>query len=95
MAAGCHDRPRSDEDEGERPDELREGTLQDGPGHAFTVKTAPDEPLRGMARGAFPAEDENRRTNLRKRKAAMTAVVLKRKLRNFPTGNLSQRLATA
>jgi len=25
----------------------------------------------------------------------MTAVVLKRKLRNFPTGNLSQRLATA
>jgi hypothetical protein len=29
------------------------------------------------------------------RKAAMTAVVLKRKLRNFPTGNLSQRLATA
>jgi hypothetical protein len=34
--------------------------------------------------------------NLRKRKAAqMTAVVLKRKLRNFPIGNLSQRLATA
>jgi len=25
----------------------------------------------------------------------MTAVVLKRKLRNFPTGYLSQRLATA
>ena len=51
--------------------------------------------VRGMARSAFPAEDQNRRTNLRKRKAAMTAVVLKRKLRNFPTGNLSQRLATA
>jgi hypothetical protein len=30
-----------------------------------------------------------------KKGGTMTAVVLKRKLRNFPTGNLSQRLATA
>ena len=48
-----------------------------------------------MARESFPAEHENRRTNLRKRKAAMTAVVLKRKLRNFPAANLNLRIAAA
>jgi hypothetical protein len=49
-----------------------------------------------MAPGASVADHENRRTKLRKeRRHLMTAVVLKRKLRNFPIGNLSQRLATA
>jgi hypothetical protein len=47
-----------------------------------------------MARdGAFA--DDFRGVSTAERKAAMSADILRRKLRNFPLGNLGERIATA
>jgi hypothetical protein len=47
-----------------------------------------------MVSAADPTDLKPRRIHCG-RKAAMTTLVLKRKLRNFPAANLSQRIAAA
>jgi hypothetical protein len=51
-------------------------------------------PLLGMRKGRF-SPTMNSAYQLRTKGTHMTAAVLKRKLRNFPTAKLGQRLATA
>jgi hypothetical protein len=45
-----------------------------------------------MARGSFRADDETGVKTAERKAAQMSAAVLKRKLRNFPAANLSERI---
>jgi hypothetical protein len=53
-----------------------------------------EAPVRGFARRRRTA-DALLGVSTAERKAAMSADILKRKIRNFPVANLSQRIATA
>jgi hypothetical protein len=47
-----------------------------------------------MARGCFVAEDESG-VKLRNERRPMSAAVLKRKIRNFPAANLTERITAS
>ena len=89
------DRAGADENQREGAHELRECPLQDVETHAQTVETKPDdtgESVRGMAETQLFA-DKTLGVSTAERKAAMAAEILKRKLRNFPVANLTERIA--
>jgi hypothetical protein len=81
------DRPCTDEDQREGPDELSETALQEGLSHAKNPRTRV-----GRRR---VAADVLRGVSLRNERRPMSADILKRKLRNFPVANLNIRIAAA
>jgi len=91
-AAGRDDRARSDEDQRERADELREPPLEGVPMRAANVRSASDGSFEGSCCGP-PRPTYLMSTAVRK--AAMSAEILKRKLRNFPVASLSERIGTS
>ena len=81
------DRPCTDEDQREGPDELRETALQEGLSHAKNPRTR-------VGRRSAEA-DVLHGVSLRNERRPMSADILKRKLRNFPVANLNIRIAAA
>jgi hypothetical protein len=88
-AARRDDRPGAHEDEREGADELREPPLECVSIHDPNRRARADGSFEGSRSRPFPPTYN---VSTAERKAAMSAEILKRKLRNFPVASLSQRI---